>query len=136
MAFAETSIKSEVDKLKINSAETLTYKLTISSSEKQIPKATIPKFNGFKVISQAQSSNMSFTKGKITTGLVYVFILAPTNIGKFKIEPSTIKVKGQAFSSDAFEIEVTQGQAQPRSKPSLPENLKPETKTGQPQYTL
>jgi hypothetical protein len=64
--------------------------------------------------------------------------LSPRQIGKFKIEPSQIKVKGQTYSTQAFEIEVTQGKATPKNhpeeKPLTPEQN--ETKPELPQITL
>lgn len=127
---AETSIKAEVDKTSITTDEALTYKLIITSSDKGIPTPQLPKFEGFSVLSQAQSQTMSLVKSNIKTVLVYAFILAPINIGKFKIEPSSIKIKNEAYSTDAFEIEVKQGKTRPtvpqEEKLSLPEKTQPE----------
>ena len=138
LAYAETSIKAEVDKTSITTDETLTYKIIITSSEKRMPEPQIPKFEGFSVISQAQSSTISFVQAGIKTILVYAFILAPTDKGKFKIRPSTIKIKNKTYSSDAFEIEVTQGKSKPKppseQKPSLPKELPQEEE--KPQITL
>jgi hypothetical protein len=55
-----------------------------------------------------------------------VFILSPADIGKMKIEPSSIKIKDDTYSSDAFEIEVRQARRRsllqkPEKKPSLPQ---------------
>jgi hypothetical protein len=130
-AYAQTTIKAEVDKTTLTTDDTLTYKLIITSSEKKIPAPQVPKFEGFNIISQAQSSTLSFVKGNIKTILVYAFILAPTDIGKFKIEPSQIIVKGKTYSSEGFEIEVTQGKMKPKIPP---EKIQPESET--PQVTL
>ncbi|MFH1640636.1 MAG: hypothetical protein ABIA66_01595, partial [Candidatus Omnitrophota bacterium] len=56
---AETNIKAEVDKSAITTDETIVYKLTITSSEKNIPQPTFPQFNEFIVLSQAQTSEIS-----------------------------------------------------------------------------
>lgn len=128
---AETSIKAEVDNNSITTDETLTYKLIITSSDKKLPTPQLPKFERFNVLSQAQSSTLSFVKSNVKTILVYAFVLAPTDIGKFKIEPGAIKIKNETYSSDAFEIEVRQGKARPETKPKekslLPEQTQPES---------
>jgi hypothetical protein len=128
-AFAETTIKAEVDKSDITTDEALTYKVIVTSTEKDLPEIQPPKFDGFNLIYQAKSTTFSFVKSNIKTILVYAFILAPTDIGKFKIEPSSIKVKGQEYSTAAFEIEVKQGKAplkpQPKKK-SVPESQEPQ----------
>ena len=139
LAFAEISIKAQVDKKILTTDEDITYKLIISSAEKNLPQPQIPKFEGFDVISSAQSSNMSFIKGGVKTTLVYVFILAPVDTGKLKIEPSTIKIKNTLYSTDAFEIQVRQGEIKPKAKPqtpSLPFKSHPEKESEQPQITL
>jgi hypothetical protein len=130
IASAQTTIKAEIDKTNITTDDNITYKLTITSSEKKIPKPQLPEFKGFYVLREAQSSNISFAKNNIKTTVVYVYVLAPQDIGKFKIGPSTIKIQGKAYSSAAFEIEVKQGKAKPQAlpeqKPSRPESEEPQ----------
>lgn len=132
MAKAETSVKAEVDKTTITTDEDLTYKLIISTDEKNIPQPQIPKFEGFNVLSSAQTSGIKFAGGVQKIGAVFVFILTPADVGKFKIEPSTIKVKNKVYATDSFEIEVTQGKTKPQ--PKQQEKLIPESE--EPQYTL
>ena len=138
-ALAQTSIKAQVDKTSITTDETLTYKLIITSSDKKIPTPQIPKFEGFNVISQAQSTTVSHVKTKIKTIIVYEFILFPIDTGKFKIEPSIIKIKSKTYSTSAFEIEVTEGKTKPKpkpeQKPSLPKGI-PSEEPEQPKITL
>lgn len=138
LTYAQTTIKAEVDKLKLTTDDTLTYKLTITSEEKQIPEPQIPDFKSFKLLSSAQSSTLSFLKSNIRTIMVYAFILIPSEVGKFKIEPSKIKMNNNIYKTDVFEIEVTQGHKRPeflpKEKPSLPEE--DETGSEEPQYIL
>ncbi len=137
-ASAEISIKAEVDKTSLSIGETLNYKITINSMGKEQANPKIPKFEGFNVISSVQSSSMSFVKNNIQRNLVYIFILAPLDIGKFKIEPSVIKIGNKTYSTDTFEIEVILGKARPKNpleqRPSQPEKIQPESE--EPQITL
>ena len=135
-AFAETTIKAEVDKPRITTDEALTYKLTVSSAEKNIPQPQVPGFEGFAVISQAQSSTISFMQRGPKAILIFIYILAPLNTGKFTIRPSQIKIQGKTYTSEAFEIEVLQGKGEPQPQPER--HLPPSkgTETGQPQVTL
>ena len=138
IALAQTSIKAEVDKTTLTSDETLTYKITISSSEKNIPAPDLPKLENFEIVSQLQSSSMSVAGGGIETKLSYVFILAPLEAGKFKIEPSVIDIKGKTYTSESFDIEVKPGKSPPKlkEKPSLPKNIPPQLNSEQPQINL
>jgi hypothetical protein len=138
-AFAQDfSLKAEVDKTSLAIGETLNYKITINYMGKGQAEPKIPKFGGFNVISSMQSSNMSFVKNNIQRNIVYIFILAPLDIGKFKIEPSVIKIGNKTYSTDTFEIEVTPDKARPKTpleqRPSQPEKIQPESE--EPQITL
>jgi hypothetical protein len=137
-AFAETSLKAEVDKTNLTTDDALTYKLSISSSEKNIPLPEPPKFEGFEITSQIQSSSMSLAVGGIETKLSYVFILVPLDTGKFKIEPSVVNIKDKSYASESFEIEVKPGKSSPKlkEKPSSPKNIPPQLNSEQPQINL
>lgn len=138
VAFAQTSIKAEVNKTSITADETLTYKISISSSEKQLPLPQLPKFEGFDVVSQTESSQISFGRDENKTVILYEFILTPTATGKLKLEPTSIKIKNKTYSTQSFEIEIKPGKTMPKvrpeEKPSRPEELQPETE--EPQITL
>jgi len=133
--FADTFIKAEVDKSTLTTDDALTYKLTVTSSEIKLPAPQPPKFERFNIISQANSSTLSFVKGQIKSILVFVFILSPANTGKFKISPATIEISDKTYSSDAFEIEVKPGKAPPKitpkEKPSVPGQKIPESEESQ-----
>ena len=133
-AFAQTTIKAEVDKTSITTDEFLTYKLTVVSVEKNIPPPKLPEFRGLAVVSQAESSTVSFQRGGMQSVIVFAFILLPQETGKIKIEPAQVRVKGKIYSSEAFQIEVKAGVVRgiPRKEepgPQIPQS-------DQPQYTL
>ncbi len=138
-ALAELVFKAEVDKKKMTTDELLTYKLIVTSTDKIVPQPEPPEFDGFKVVSRAKSSTISFAKEGPKTVLVYVFILLPDKPGHLKIPPSILKAGDKkAYSSEAFEIEVAEGQLMPqepaKEKPPLPKDIPPESQ--EPKITL
>lgn len=137
LAFAETSLKAEVDKLKITTDGILTYKVALTSNEQLIPGLKFPEFKGFNLVSQGQSQSVSLEKGGISSSLIYTFILSPEAPGKIKIDAASVKIKDKILTSDVFEIEVLPGknkpQAAPPVKPVLPEGL---NGPQEPQFTL
>lgn len=137
-AFAEISLKAEVDKTSITTDEFVTYKITVNSDEQNTPVPEIPKFSGFNIVSQLQSSSLSLGSGRLNASIIYTYILAPMQVGKFKIEPCNIKIKGQTYTSDAIEIEVTQGKAKPQPKPKEEPRhpALPQPESEEPQVTL
>lgn len=134
-AFAEVALKAEVDKKNITTDDSITYKLLITSTQKNIPVVQLPKFEGFKVLSQAQSSSASFMKDKVKTVFVYAYILAPENTGKIIIQPAMIKLNNSKISSESFEIEVKQGKFKPRPKTGQMPGKSP-SEAERPQVTL
>lgn len=125
--FAQTQVLAEIDKTTLVEDDNITYKFIITTSENKLPQPQIPAFKDFVIISQAQSSSISFVKGVSKTILTYTFILTPTSIGKFKIEPSSIKIKDKTYSTDSFEIEVKAAKhgVKPKDKFSVPEQFSP-----------
>lgn len=109
--FAEAVIKAEVDKASMTTDDYLTYKITVTSSEREAFSPQLPAFKDFNVFSQAQSSSISFDKQGIKNTSVFIYVLSPKNTGKLKIEPSQVKIKDKSYSTEAFEIEVAQGKA-------------------------
>jgi hypothetical protein len=144
---ADTTIKAEVNKAALTTDELLTYKLTVVSTEKNIPAPKIKEFKGFSIVSRAQSSSISFKQGGMQTSLVFAFILLPREIGMLKIEPAKVTVSGKTYSSSACLIEVKQGMAknQLRHRSAIPLPKKPALEedpgleipgSDQPQYNL
>lgn len=131
-AFAQTSVKAEVDKTSITTDEVITYKLVITSPEKNVSELQLPEFTGFSLISSAQSSMVSVTGGQTKTILVYAFILSPAAEGDFKIGPSTVKINNETISTDSFEIKIKRAIPRPGTgpqdnKPLIPEYPSEET---------
>jgi len=112
LAYAGTSIKAEVTKPKLSADEAFIYRLTIATTEKKLPLPELPSFENFNLLSQAQSSTMSYAKNEIITTLIYEFYLAPTAAGQFIIKPSSIKINDSKVFTATFEIEVTPGSNQ------------------------
>ena len=116
-ACAKETIQAEVDKVKVTTDDQITYKLNIVSDKDNPSYPQLPDFKGFGVLSQAQSTTVSFQKGQEDVFMTYVYILVPTAVGKFTIGPSSVKINGKVYSTRSFDIEVTQGKNHPKSEP-------------------
>jgi len=137
-ALAQTEIKAEVDKTSITADELLTYKVVVTSSEKELPSPKFPEFAGFRIVSQAQSSTVSYVKGGAKSILVWAFILAAKDKGKLRIGPSIIKVKEELYSTQSFDIEVKPGNEETESQPIEEPPLMPQLpdRIEEPRVTL
>ncbi|MGE5308259.1 MAG: BatD family protein [Deltaproteobacteria bacterium] len=137
LCFAQTTLKAELDKQKITADETVTYKLTIVSSEGQVPRPEFPDLKAFDVLSQVQSSNITFTGQGMKTMLVYVLVLLPRNEGTLQIPPASLTAGGRKMLSDSFTLQVSPGSGRARkSHPSqAPGRQMPDTGNS-PRYEL
>lgn len=136
-AFAETSIKAEVDKTALTTDEVLTYKVTVISSEKNLPKPQLPEVKGFSVVSQAQSSSLKLAQAQAKSVLSYVFFLLPVEAGDLVIGPASINMGDNIYSTDSFSIKVSRGKNPPKAAPDTrPEPALPESANELPQYNL
>jgi len=113
LLYAQVSFNAKVDKVNLPINETLIYEIDITTQSKNIPSPKLPKFEDFIVVSQQQSSNISFKKDKIATQIVYSFVLMPRRSGKLKIEPAEIKIENRTYYTEAFEIEVKEIEREP-----------------------
>ncbi|RKY31829.1 MAG: hypothetical protein DRP74_03960 [Candidatus Omnitrophota bacterium] len=116
-AFAEVSIKAEVDKTVLTTDDLLNYKLTVSSQERSMLTPKLAEFSGLSIVSHGHSSNISFTKTGIKTVVVYSFVLSCPKAGEYKIKPASIEVRGKNYFSEEFLVIVKEGQNQPEKLP-------------------
>lgn len=136
-AFADISIKAEVDKTSITTDDAVTYKVTVTSDEKNLSAPELPTLDDFQVVSSARSSTVSFIKNSPKALLAYVLVLLPRKAGKLIIGPSIVKVNSKAYATDAFTIEVAPGKMKAQVSPEenqIPESSFPQS--DQPQTTL
>lgn len=135
-AFADTSIKAQIDKTSLTTDEVLTYQVTIESDVRKLPAPKLPPLEGFITASQAKSSTISWGKDGVKAVVTYVFVLAPKSSGKFKIGAVSIKIGNQDYVSDSFDIEVSPGKPKPKEEavPYRPQELPADRQP--PQITL
>ncbi|MCK9594166.1 MAG: BatD family protein [Candidatus Omnitrophica bacterium] len=150
-AFANTSIRTEVDKTCVAPKELLTYKVVIESTRRSIPAPHIPKFTSFKIVSQGQATNIFRHAGKLKTRAEYIFMLLPKKTGRIRIYPARVTIEEKSFTSAPLDIEVTHacssqgkrkaspGSPQLKEAPGqeeAPESLQGAPDPDQPQYVL
>ncbi len=98
-------VKVSVDKNKVKTGEVFTYRINLES-KKRIKDIILPKFDGFKVISQNREQRYLFGKGGLKIKLRFTFKLIAYNPGIYTIDKVKIKVGNKVFESDSVTIEV------------------------------
>jgi hypothetical protein len=70
----------------------------------------LPVLNGFNVVGSSQSTQISLINGDLSVQGVYQFQLQPTQTGVLTIDPITVELNGQNFSTPPIQVQVSQGQ--------------------------
>jgi hypothetical protein len=121
IAQAQSPIRAEVDRTELSTDETLTLTVTLdTSSILNAPALLLPDLQGFHVVGSSTSTQISIINGEIQTQAVYVYRLQPYQTGDLTVEPISVTLGGQAYSTQPMTVHVTQGVGQAPAAPADP----------------
>jgi len=120
-AQAQSPIRAEVDRTALSTDETLTLTVTLdTSSILNSPTLSLPDLQGFRVVGSSTSTQIGIINGDIETQAVYVYRLQPIQAGDLTIEPISVTLGGQTYSTQPMTVHVTQGTGQVPAAPAAP----------------
>ncbi len=129
--YADINISASVDRNTLNFGDSLTLQVSVSGDAANIPKPALPQLDGFSVYSSGTSQNISFVNGKVSSSLVYNYILSPNKPGKFTIGPVTISSGGKTYATNPISVEVLPaGNPKPRQKQAEEQQPSSDTAAG------
>ncbi len=113
-ALAQTTepIVAGVDKLELSTDDILTLTVVVDVADRNIPQPELPSLDGFSIVGNSTSTQMSIINGSISNNVVYSYRLQPYSAGTLTIDPVKLSLNGQTFFTDPINIEVTQGSGQ------------------------
>jgi hypothetical protein len=112
-------IHAEVDRTALSTGETLLLTVTANSASiLDAPRPGLPALQGFNVVGTSTSSRISIINGEITGQVVYLYQLQPYETGELVIEPVTLTLRGQTYSTQPISVQVSQGSGAGASAPS------------------
>jgi hypothetical protein len=118
-------IHAEVDRTSLSTGETLLLTVTVSSNSMlTAPRPNMPALQGFNIASTSSSSQISIINGAMSSQEVYRYLLQPYEAGDLVIEPISISLGGQTYSTQPITIRVSQGAGAPAPAPA-PSNGQP-----------
>ena len=103
---AEVNISASVDRSTLNFGDSVTLQVSVSGDAANMPKPSLPQLGEFRVYSSGTSQNISFVNGRVSSSLVYNYILSPNRPGKFVIGSVSIDVGGKRYSTNPINIDV------------------------------
>jgi hypothetical protein len=108
-----------VDKTEAGIDEQITLTVSVVGDVKSIPQPELPPLDDFTVYSAGRSHNFSFTNGRLSSSVVFNYVLLPRKAGKFTIGPARIELKGKTYQTAPIEITVAGGaESSPTPAPS------------------
>ena len=123
-AQANRVIAATVDRTQLSTDETLTLAVTLNANVSNPPSPTLPSLEGFNIVGSGSSSQISIVNGAISSQLIYNYRLQPYATGDLVIEPISVTLNGQTFSTEPITVQVVQGTGtlamEPPANPSAP----------------
>jgi hypothetical protein len=120
-------ITASVDRTSLSTDETFTLAVTINADVSNPPNPTLPSLEGFTVMGSGSSSQISIVNGAMSSQLIYSYRLQPYAPGDLVIDPISVTLNGQTFTTEPITVQVTQGTGAPQAVP--PSNATAPTST-------
>lgn len=111
-------ISASVDRATLSADETLTLSVALNAADgTNLSRPSLPSLEGFNVVGSGSSSQISIVNGNISMQWVYSYHLQPYATGDLVIEPISVTLNGQTYSTEPINVQVTQGTGAPSSAP-------------------
>ena len=105
-AAAQVSINAEVDKARVALDDQIVLSVTVSGAEATLPEPQLPALANFSVYSSGRNQSISFVNGKVSSSIVYTYVLAPHFVGSGTIGPIWVAYGGARAQTQPIEIQV------------------------------
>ena len=119
-AMAQSPVTAEVDRNRLSTSETLTLSIAISGGNAGSPQ--MPMLDGFQVVGNSKSTQISIINGKMSTQAVYYYVLQPTQSGTLTIPGIPVTIDQQTYITQPISVEVTQATAPTAPQQNAPVN--------------
>jgi len=124
-AWAQLTLRSEVDAQKIGVQDPL--QLTITVSGASIPDTVpMPALTNLRVVNGPfLSTQMSFVNGVVSHGRTYTYVLQPQGVGPAEVGEIRLKMGTIAHVAPPIAIEVVPGSSRPKATAPPPDPMDP-----------
>ncbi|MFC1512424.1 BatD family protein [bacterium] len=110
------SISADVNNNVISVDDNVVLTVTVSGDAKNLPEPELPQLNGFTAYSSGRSQNISIINGRVSSSLVYNYVLSPRTAGTYKIGSVVLKYKGNEYKTDSIIITVNPASPAPQTQ--------------------
>ena len=116
-AQGQNPITATVDRVTLSTDETVTLTVTVNTGLNNPPRPLLPSLAGFNVLGTSTSSQISLINGAMSSMLVYHYRLQPTQPGQLVIDPISLTVNGQTYTTPPITVQATPGTGVPATTP-------------------
>ncbi|MFH1259418.1 MAG: BatD family protein [Elusimicrobiota bacterium] len=102
----DISLLATVDKKVVSLDDQVVLQISISGDVSSLPTPQLPPLNGFTAFSAGRSQNVSFVNGKISSSVVFNYLLTPKSPGKYTIPSLNLAYKDKNYQTMPIPIEV------------------------------
>ncbi|HXS99408.1 MAG TPA: BatD family protein [Elusimicrobiota bacterium] len=103
-AAAAVQISAELSRPQVVMGDQLSLAVTVEGDQASLPSPKLPPLDAFSVYDSGRSQSLNFVNGKVSSSVVYTYVLSPRQPGKFKIPPIT--ADGAAAPTAPLDVEV------------------------------
>jgi hypothetical protein len=112
----DIQISASVDRNAVSLSDQIILQVAVSGNASSIPDPQIPKLDDFTAYSSGRSQNVSIINGKVSSSVVFNFILVPKTSGKFTIPPILLNYNGKTYQTTPMDITVSN-----QGRPQIPQ---------------
>jgi hypothetical protein len=129
-AQGQSPITATVDRTALSTGETLNLMVTVTTDLTTMPQPLIPSLAGFNILGTSTSSQINIINGAINSQVIYNYQLQPTQTGDLVINPISLTINGQNYTTPPITIQVSQGSGAPAPQPAPSTRQAAPTSTG------
>ncbi|MFN2139645.1 MAG: BatD family protein [Candidatus Promineifilaceae bacterium] len=113
-ALGQSPVTAEVDRNFLSTDDALVLTVTIDTGAGDAARPTLPTMNDFQILGSSSGTQITVVNGDMTVQETYSYSLRPLREGALVIDPVTVQINGQTYTTDPITVEVTQGTGQPQ----------------------
>lgn len=107
----DISFNATVDRTELGLNEQILLTISVTGNVKSIPQPELPQLSDFSILTSGRSQNFNYTNGKLSSSVIFNYILTPRKTGKFFISSAKINLDGKTYETTPIEITVTAGES-------------------------
>ncbi len=115
------SITMTVDSPSADETEAINLQVTVEG-DRNPPEPTIKNVGDFDLQSMGTSSQIQILNGKMSSSMIFQYLLYPKKAGQFTIGPAQVEIDGKSVSSNTIQVTITSGRPSRRAQRGAPGN--------------